>query len=150
MCSYFSKTESESSLAMKKASEVEKKENLGFKERMKKLALAFYLTCSVYTKKQFIKLLWVRKAEGYAHHFLLLLYPFHRGNDQKTQEDNLYSSKLNNPDILEKGNGNKEKFKPSGDLVDIVLISHNYMSHTVHTVHTGHKTNKKSMISRKS
>ena len=49
MCSYFSKSETESSLAMKKA--LEESCDLDFKDRMKKVAIAF-----LSHKKQFINL----------------------------------------------------------------------------------------------
>ena len=62
MCSYFSKTETESSLAMKKAAE--EAENLNFQERMKKLALAFLSRrqCSLQEAvTQLMPELWLRK-----------------------------------------------------------------------------------------
>ena len=62
MCSYFSKCETESSIAMKKASE--DAENLGFKDRMQKLAIAFlsHRQCSMQEAVyQLMPELWLRK-----------------------------------------------------------------------------------------
>ena len=72
----------------------------------------------------------VSNPEGYAHHLLMLFYPFHNEHDLKSQEDNLYSSKLRKPDILKKVNRNKAKFEPFGDVVDTVLMSHSFVSAT--------------------
>ena len=54
MCSYFSKSETESSLAMKKA--LEESRDLDFKDRMKKWQLHFYLIDSALSRRQFINL----------------------------------------------------------------------------------------------
>jgi len=62
MCSYFSKCETESSVAMKKATE--EADDLSFKERMKKLAITFlsHRQCSVQEAVyQLMPELWLRK-----------------------------------------------------------------------------------------
>jgi len=62
MCAYFSKSENESSLAMKKAAE--DSENLNLPDRMKKLALAFlsHRQCSLQEAVyQVLPELWLRK-----------------------------------------------------------------------------------------
>ena len=62
MCSYFSKTETESSVAMKKAAEESK--DLNFEDRMRKLALAFlsHRQCSLQEAVyQVLPELWLRK-----------------------------------------------------------------------------------------
>ena len=64
MCSYFSKSESESSLAMQKAAEETRNSKLDFKERMKKLAVAFLSNrqCSLQEAVyQVMPELWLRK-----------------------------------------------------------------------------------------
>ena len=63
MCSYFSKTETESSLAMKKVAEESKNLNLSFHERMKKQALDFlsHRQCSLQEVFQLMPELWLRK-----------------------------------------------------------------------------------------
>ena len=63
MCSYFSKSETESSLAMKKA--LKESNNLEFRDRMKKFAIAFLSDrqCSVLEAVfQLMPELWLRKA----------------------------------------------------------------------------------------
>ena len=62
MCSYFSKSETESSVAMKKA--VEESRDLDFKDRMKKIAIAFLSFCQCSAQEAVYKLLpelWLRK-----------------------------------------------------------------------------------------
>ena len=64
MCSYFSKTETESSLAMKKASEESENLNLSFQDKMKELVLAFlsHRQCSLQEAVyQVMPELWLRK-----------------------------------------------------------------------------------------
>ena len=64
MCSYFSKTETESSAAMKKAAEEAEQQKLPFVNRMKKLAVAFlsHRQCSLQEAVyQLMPELWLRK-----------------------------------------------------------------------------------------
>ena len=66
----------------------------------------------------------VTHAEAYAHHLLMLFYPFRRECDLLSQSSNTYLGKLNEPDVMLVVNQNKEKYEPWGDLVDAALMSH--------------------------
>ncbi|XP_066911767.1 uncharacterized protein [Clytia hemisphaerica] len=62
--------------------------------------------------------------EKYAHHLLMLFYPFRKEEDLKL--DGSYMLKLSSPDVLEKVNRNREIFEPNSELVESAL--QNYRS----------------------
>ena len=85
MCSYFSKSETESSIAMKKAAE--ESENLNLQERMRKLALAFlsHRQCSLpEAVYQIMPELWLRKC--FPGIVLLILIYLKKGTGFVNQE----------------------------------------------------------------
>ena len=59
-------------------------------------------------------------AEAYAHHLLMLFYPF-RKESELCEIDGTYTSKLNLPEVLHIVNRNKEIFEPWGDQVELSL-----------------------------
>ena len=61
--------------------------------------------------------------ESYAHHLLILFFPFRNESELLCLEQNNYSSKLNNPDVLQVVKDNKQKFEPCGNLVDEALLN---------------------------
>ena len=67
--------------------------------------------------------------EKYAHHILMLFYPF-RSEESDLKEAGSYVTKLNNDTVIASVNRNKAAFEPDGDLVESVL--HNYQSEIVH------------------
>ena len=60
-------------------------------------------------------------AEAYAHHLLMLFYPFRKESDLLFQRDQTYFSKLNECNVLKVVNQNKEIYEPWGDMVDLSL-----------------------------
>ncbi|XP_066911415.1 uncharacterized protein [Clytia hemisphaerica] len=57
--------------------------------------------------------------EKYAHHLLMLFYPFRKEEDLKL--DGSYVLKLSDPDVLEKVNRNREIFEPNSEMVEMAL-----------------------------
>ena len=72
----------------------------------------------------------VTHAEAYAHHLLMLFFPFRNESDLISEVDNSYTSKLNEPDILSIVNSNKQLFEPFGDVVDRALMNFTSQSRT--------------------
>jgi len=62
------------------------------------------------------------RAEAYAHHLLMLFYPFRKESD--------LLSKLNEPDVLNIVNENKLVFEPWGDLVELSLRQFTFQPRT--------------------
>ena len=61
--------------------------------------------------------------EAYAHHLLMLFYPFRKETYLLSCSDSSYVTMLNSKDILAKVNYNKQIFDPWGDAVDFVLMN---------------------------
>ena len=59
--------------------------------------------------------------EGYSHHLLMLFYPFRNEAELICENDQTYTTKLNEPHILSIVNQNKANFEPWGDLVELSL-----------------------------
>ena len=68
------------------------------------------------------------KPEEYAHHLLMLYYPFRHEQELLSSEENSYLVKLSHPNVLAIVNQNKENFEPFGNLVEESLI--NFKSHS--------------------
>ena len=60
-------------------------------------------------------------AEAYAHHLLMLFYPFRKESELLCEENMTYVSKLNNKEVLDVVNRNKVIFEPWGELVESSL-----------------------------
>ena len=70
--------------------------------------------------------------EAYAHHLLMLFYPFRKETDLLSCSDSSYVTMLNSKYILAKVDYNKQIFEPWGDAVDIVLMN-NLFKHKTDT-----------------
>ena len=60
-------------------------------------------------------------AEAYAHHLLMLFYPFRKESDLLCEDDLTYVSKLNDAEVMNVTNRNKTIFEPWGELVETSL-----------------------------
>ncbi|XP_057292445.1 uncharacterized protein LOC130621150 [Hydractinia symbiolongicarpus] len=72
----------------------------------------------------------VNKAEEYAHHLLMLFYPFRKESDLLSEVGNSYVVKLNDPEVLSIVNENKARFEPWGDMVNNVLMNADFSPRT--------------------
>ena len=61
--------------------------------------------------------------EKYAHHLLFLFYPFRDEENLKSNISGTFTEKLQEPNILDIININKQIFEPYGDLVDSALLN---------------------------
>ena len=61
-----------------------------------------------------------RYPERYAHHLLMLFYPF-RDEENDLKAEGLYMTKLNQPEVLEVVNRNRRVFEPNAELIDLAL-----------------------------
>ena len=59
--------------------------------------------------------------EAYAHHLLLLFYPFREETELLCETSKTYSAKLSKPDVVETINRNKTVFESWGDQVEMSL-----------------------------
>jgi len=64
--------------------------------------------------------------EAYAHHLLMLFFPFRNESELLSEENSSYVSKLNIGDVLAIVNHNRYNFKPFGDVVNLVLRNNNF------------------------
>jgi len=72
----------------------------------------------------------VNRPEEYAHHLMMLFYPFRKESDLLSEIGSSYVVKLNSPDVLHIVNENKIKFEPWGDIVNSVLMNANFEPRT--------------------
>ena len=63
--------------------------------------------------------------EKYAHHLLMLFYPFRNENELLSGTPLLYQNKLLEPDVQDVVNNNRFKFEPYGDLVEEAYAHYN-------------------------
>ena len=63
--------------------------------------------------------------EFYAHHLLMLYYPFRKKSNIKSGSPPSYTNKLAEVDVLQIANENRLKVKPYANLADEALILHN-------------------------
>ena len=68
--------------------------------------------------------------EAYAHHLLMLFFPFRKELDLISQIDSSYVAMLHNENVLAIVNNNKVKFEPWGDIVDSVLMNNIFSPRT--------------------
>jgi len=68
-----------------------------------------------------------KKPEEYAHHILMMYYPFRSESELCQTESGTYAEKLLEPDVIAVVNENKLKIEPCSELVDDALsnLSHN-------------------------
>ena len=69
-------------------------------------------------------------AEAYAHHLLMMFYPFRKELELLSQPNKSYIDKLNEPDVISVVNSNKARFEPWVDLVNTALMNFRYGHHT--------------------
>ena len=63
-------------------------------------------------------------SEAYAHHLLMLFYPFRNENELISETSSTYLAKLNEENVNLVVNENKQKFEPWGDLVHAALVTY--------------------------
>ena len=69
-------------------------------------------------------------AEAYAHHLLILFYPFRKESDLLCEDNLTYISKLNNEEVTVTVNRNKMIFEPWGELVESSLRQFSFRPRT--------------------
>ena len=62
--------------------------------------------------------------ESYAHHLLFMFYPFRDDFELKLGMPPSYSSKLNEPGVLDTVNYNKSLVEPYSDLIDVAFLNY--------------------------
>ena len=69
-------------------------------------------------------------SEAYAHHLLMLFFPFRKELDLISRIDSSYVAMFHNENVLAIVNNNKVKFEPWGDMVDSVLMNNIFSPRT--------------------
>ena len=62
--------------------------------------------------------------KGYAHHLLFMFYPFRDERELTVGQPSSYSSKLNEPGVVEVINNNKSLVEPYSDLVNYAFVNY--------------------------
>jgi len=63
----------------------------------------------------------VSHSEDYAHHLLMLFYPFRKESDLLSLNSKTYIEKLNETNATTIVNKNKCKFEPCGNILDVLM-----------------------------